>query len=161
MSSIYLLFGSNIGNRTANINHAIQLLVNRGFKLLHQSPIYETEAWGILSQPTFYNVCAEFKTTYSPVECLDICKKIENQIGRLERGRWQAREIDIDILYFDDIIIRSSKLTIPHTQLIRRIFALVPLNNIAPKKIHPVIQLNTTELLRLCTDEQQIIKIID
>lgn len=159
MPSVYLLFGSNVGNRVTNIRQAILTFVGEEFKLLQVSHFYETEAWGNEFQPLFLNVCAKYKTDKSPEEVLRLCKEIEIKIGRLNRGKWQEREIDIDILYYGKRTVTNEDLVIPHPLLIKRNFALLPLKEIAPRKKDPTLHLTSAQLLQLCTDEKQAYKL--
>ncbi len=159
MSSIYLLFGSNLGNRVTNINQAIEKCINIGLKCEKISHFYETAPWGVQEQPTFYNVAAKFEKHTDPERLLVDLKKIEVSLGRQKREQWTAREIDIDILYFGKDVINSNLLTVPHPFLIKRRFALEPLNEIAPKKNHPQLRLNSKQLLQLCTDTANVIKL--
>jgi len=159
MPSVYLLFGSNVGNRVTNVRQAILSFVGRDLKLLQVSYFYETAAWGNEFQPSFLNVCARYKTELHPKEVLQLCKEIEERIGRQNRGRWQEREIDIDILYYGKKQVNDDDLIIPHPRLIQRNFALIPLKEISPTKKHPVLHLTTTQLVKLCTDEKAVQKL--
>lgn len=159
MPATYLLFGSNLGNRVTNIRQALLSFVGEGFELLQVSHFYETQAWGYIDQPYFLNVCATLKTSLTPTELLYLCKQIERVIGRQNRGKWQEREIDIDILYYGKKVVLEQDLQIPHPRLIQRKFVLAPLAEIAPKWRHPVLGLTTKQLLTLCTDEQQVIRL--
>ncbi len=155
MPTIYLLFGSNLGNRVEFIRHGIQLLVQENIHLLQMSHIYETEAWGIENQANFYNLCVKAECRYSPLDLLHKLKNIERMVGRQQRQRWGERELDIDILYYGKQLYNSEELKLPHAQLIKRNFALAPLAELAPKKKHPKLKLTTTELLHLCTDQKK------
>lgn len=156
MPSVYLLFGSNVGNRVTNIRQAILSLVDNGLELLQVSHFYETEPWGIEEQQPFLNVAAKFKTKKKPHKLLQVLKEVELEIGRLERGRWQQREIDIDIIFYGKQIIQTDDLTVPHLLLIKRNFALEPLKEIAPRKKHPILGLTVREMAKLCTDNKTI-----
>ncbi len=159
MSSTYLLFGSNIGNRVSNIQHAIQLCVAEGIEMLQISHFYETEAWGNEDEPSYYNLCAKCTTNCNAENLLTILKSIEKKLGRVEREKWGSREIDIDILYFFDQVLELPNLIIPHPFLIKRNFALHALHELAPEKKHPVLDLNTKQLIALSTDEQAVEKL--
>jgi len=159
MPNTFLLLGSNIGNRVANIRQALLLLVGENSELLQVSHFYETKAWGNESQPDFYNLCARFSTKLTPEKLLVYCKKVEQQVGRQIRGKWEEREIDIDILYYGDEVINQDDLKVPHARLIQRKFALEPLAEIAPQKKHPILDLNSVQLLQLCTDAQSVIRL--
>ncbi len=159
MSSSYLLFGSNMGNRVTNIRQAILSCVEEGMILLQVSHFYETDAWGVENQASFLNVCVQVDTDLLPQDLLQVLKHIEHKIGRQNRGRWQEREIDIDILYYKSEVIDQQDLKIPHPFLIKRAFALHALNELAPEKKHPQLDLTTQELLNLCTDDKAVYRL--
>lgn len=142
---IGLGLGSNIGDRERYIRRAVDELVNI-FSLNRVSDIYETKAWGEENQPNFLNVCLLVETDKTPEEVLDTIKKIEDKLGRTKSYRWGPREIDIDILLFDNKQISSQRLTVPHPQLANRAFVLVPLMQIAGNLIDPNSKLSITEL---------------
>lgn len=156
MPSVYLLFGSNVGNRVTNIRQSILTLVSNGLELLQVSHFYETEAWGVEEQQPFLNVAAKFKTKKTPHKLLKLIKEVEVEVGRLERGRWQQREIDIDIIFYGKQVVETDDLVIPHPLLIKRNFALEPLKEISPRKKHPILGLTVREMEKLCTDEKAI-----
>lgn len=159
MPSVYLLFGSNLGNRVTNIRQAILTLVEYHLELLQVSHFYETEAWGVENQDHFLNVCVKYKTTRSTEELIKIIKKTEKKIGRLNRGKWESREIDIDILFYGSEQVKKKNLIIPHKYLIKRNFALQPLKEIAPQKKHPKYKLKVRKLSKLCTDDKRVLKL--
>jgi 2-amino-4-hydroxy-6-hydroxymethyldihydropteridine diphosphokinase len=128
--------GSNIGDRVANIRKAVDLL-NKNNRVTAKSNVYETPPWGVKTQPRFLNCCVTLETGESPLDLLRGVKDIEREIGRAARGRWEAREIDIDILTYGDERITSEELTIPHPLMRERAFVLVPLLDIAPGFKHP------------------------
>jgi 2-amino-4-hydroxy-6-hydroxymethyldihydropteridine diphosphokinase len=128
--------GSNIGDRLANIRKAVGLL-NKTDRVTAKSNVYETPPWGVETQPRFLNCCVALETDKSPIELLLRVKDIEREIGRETRGKWEAREIDIDILTYGDEKIASEKLAIPHPLMRERAFVLVPLLDIAPGFRHP------------------------
>jgi 2-amino-4-hydroxy-6-hydroxymethyldihydropteridine diphosphokinase len=131
-----LSLGSNIGDRLANIRAAVDLL-NKGGRVTAKSNVYETPPWGVETQPRFLNCCVTLETDKSPHELLRGAKDIERQLGRASRGKWEAREIDIDILTYGDQKITSAELAIPHPLMRERAFVLVPLLDIAPDFKHP------------------------
>jgi len=153
---VYLLLGSNIGVREQNLQHAIRLLVSYGVKLLRSSRIVESAPWGILDQATFLNQCIEIETSANPLILLEMCKSIEQEVGRQVRDKWTQREIDIDIIFYGKDSFDHPTLTIPHLQLIRRRFALIPLNELVPNLTHPKLDLTVEELLHLCTDTSKV-----
>ena len=159
MPTVYLLFGSNLGNRVTNIRQAILQLVGKETELLQVSYFYETEAWGETEQANFLNVAAMFSTSLSALDFLAKAKATEQAVGRLNRGKWQEREIDVDILFYGKKIVEEENLTVPHPLLIKRNFALQPLKEIAPEKKHPVFKLTVRKLAKLCTDEKRVLKL--
>ena len=136
MIECLLSLGSNIGDRIANIRAAVDLL-SKSNRVTAKSDVYETPPWGVETQPRFLNCCVTLETDKSPLDLLRNVKDIEREIGRVTRGRWEAREIDIDILTYGDETITSAELTIPHPLMMERAFVLVPLLDIAPGFKHP------------------------
>jgi 2-amino-4-hydroxy-6-hydroxymethyldihydropteridine diphosphokinase len=147
MSIVYISIGSNLGNREENCEKAIALLIKRGIKVIKRSSLCETEPWGVKEQPEFINVAVEVETHLRPEELLKNLKEIEIDIGRRESKLWGPRIIDIDILFYDDLVIKTPELEIPHPGINNRGFVLEPLSEIAPDKIHPVLKKSIKELL--------------
>jgi 2-amino-4-hydroxy-6-hydroxymethyldihydropteridine diphosphokinase len=129
--------GSNLGNRLANLRTAINSLSTK-IQPLTQSSVYETEPWGYSDQPTFLNLVLKGETKLDPQDLLTFLKDTEKSMGRKETFRFGPRLIDLDILFFDDLVLESPNLTIPHPRIIERAFVLVPLAEITPDFIHPV-----------------------
>jgi len=160
MINLYLLNGSNIGNRADNLKKAEHLL-NREFGLaLKVSNIYETQAWGNTNQPNFFNQALLYQSNLAPLHLLKTIKAIEKEIGGEHKEKWSARIIDIDIIFYGDALIESDELTIPHTFMHLRNFALAPLNEIAPKYIHPKLQVSVNEIFKNSMDKLKVEKII-
>lgn len=149
---IFLLLGSNLGERKLILHAAAGLIEKRVGTILSSSFVYETAPWGVTDQPVFLNQVLEVQSSLAPEEVLRIILDIEHELGRIRYERWGARVIDIDILYFDDLVSDSARLTLPHPRLHERRFTLVPLNEIAPDFIHPRLQKTTRELLDACHD---------
>ncbi len=147
MAIVYIGIGSNLGNREENCNRAIDLLVHKGIKLIKRSPLYETEPWGVKKQPRFINMAVEAETILTPEELFNTLKKIESALGRRETIRWGPRIIDLDILLYDDLVINTPELEIPHAGIKDRAFVLKPLSDIAPDKVHPVLKKSMQNLL--------------
>ncbi len=134
---IYLSLGSNLGDRLGNLHRAINHLPPK-VKNIIQSPVYETEPWGYSDQPMFLNQVIKANTALEPLELLEFLKGVEVLMGRQETFRFGPRLIDIDILFYDDLILNSPDLTIPHPRIAERAFVLIPLAELAPDLYHPV-----------------------
>jgi 2-amino-4-hydroxy-6-hydroxymethyldihydropteridine diphosphokinase len=134
----FLSLGSNLGDRAKNLGKAIASLAPPVQPLL-QSSIYQTEPWGYSDQPNFLNQVVKVETSFSPFELLDYIKGIEKQLGRQETFRFGPRLIDMDILFYDDLILETPQITIPHPRIHERAFVLIPLAEIAPDLIHPIL----------------------
>jgi len=154
-----LLLGSNLGNRMLYINTALHRLEEESVgKIILKSSVYETSPWGFTDQPDFLNQVAVIETSLKPMELLKKLKKIEKELGRTTSGKWQQRTIDIDILFYDEIIFESGDLIIPHPFLHKRKFTLVPLVEIMPDFVHPALKKKMTELLYDCQDACKVNK---
>ena len=143
---VYLLLGSNLGNRKEILDKAINLLSQKVGVVILQSKDYETAPWGITNQPDFLNLAVSIQTRLEPLQILEITQSIENQLGRVRKEKWGARLIDIDILFYGNEIIDEPNLKIPHPLLQERDFALTPLVEIAPNFVHPVFGKTILEL---------------
>jgi len=144
---IFIGLGSNLGNRLDYIQQALKALPPE-IKVLRSSQIYETPAWGYTDQPPFLNQVVEAQTELDPEALLAKLKSIEEQLGRVANFRYGPRCIDLDILFFDDLIYQSVTLNIPHPSLPQRAFVLVPLNEIAPNLLHPGLNQKISELVK-------------
>jgi 2-amino-4-hydroxy-6-hydroxymethyldihydropteridine diphosphokinase len=159
ISGTYLLLGTNIGDRFENLQKALELIEFQAGKILKKSSVYETAAWGFEDQATFLNMVVCIETDYSPEELLKIINTIEISLGRIRYEKWKERTIDIDILYYDNLIINSSSLIIPHPGITQRKFTLIPLVELIPDQIHPVLKLSQKELLSRCSDPLNVDKL--
>jgi 2-amino-4-hydroxy-6-hydroxymethyldihydropteridine diphosphokinase len=159
MKRVFLLLGSNLGDRSANLRAAANLLTKSAGPIITSSSIYKTAAWGLTAQPEFYNQALEIATALSPDQLLNTCLEIENQLGRKRLEKWGERSIDIDILFYDDTIVRQEHLQIPHPQIPFRRFTLVPLAQIAGDYHHPSMHKSITQLLHECPDDLPVTKI--
>lgn len=150
MSVCFIGVGSNLGNRQEYINSAIEKLrTAKDCSVENISFIYETEPEGGPKQDKFLNAAIKIKTTLSPSELLSVLKKIESVLGRRPcEVKWSARPIDLDILLYDDIILETEELVIPHPLMHKRWFVLKPLCDIAKEIVHPVLKKNINELLK-------------
>lgn len=155
-NGIYLLSGSNLGDRVANMARALEFIEQKAGRLVAQSQLYETAAWGIEAQPSFLNQVMEIASTLSPRELLNTLLSIEMEMGRERRQKWGERLIDLDILYYGDLVLNEQALSIPHPHLQERRFTLVPLCELAPLLVHPVLGKTQQELLDECPDELEV-----
>ena len=153
MNKVFLITGGNIGNRKKNLKTAATLIEKQIGKIIKSSKIYETDAWGITDQPSFYNQVHIVESKLPAQEIINSILKIEEKMGRIRTIKNAARIIDIDILFFNDEIINEPDLIIPHTEISNRRFVLMPLNELAPDMIHPVLKKSIQELLSTCKDE--------
>lgn len=136
----FLGFGTNVGDRKKNLVKALTLLNDRpDLTILRTSKIYETEPWGLQNQSKFLNMVAEISTSISPTELLERVKNLEIYIGRQPGPRFGPRLIDIDILLIEDQVVDEPDLKIPHERLHERAFVLVPLAELSPESIHPIL----------------------
>ena len=162
MSKLYLLLGGNLGDKRKIFSEAIQLINDRIGKTDSQSAIYETEPWGFESEDLFWNQVLEISTSLTPEEVLKQTQQIEHELGRIrKKHQYASRVIDIDILFFSDLILNQPNLIIPHPRIQERKFTLVPLAEIAPELIHPVFRKTVVRLLNECSDALKVEKVTD
>ncbi|MDL2265311.1 2-amino-4-hydroxy-6-hydroxymethyldihydropteridine diphosphokinase [Parabacteroides sp. OttesenSCG-928-G07] len=150
MPKVYIGLGSNIEDKYSNITQAVALLAERVGDVLALSSVYETKPWGFTSQNTFLNAVLLLDTDFTPEELLKETRQIELGMGRIEKsedGVYHDRSIDIDLLLFDDRVMQTPILTLPHPLMHKRKFVLEPLTEIAPALIHPVLKKSMRELL--------------
>ena len=143
----YLGLGTNLGDRWSNLREALRLLASGpGLRLLRCSQVYETEPWGVTEQPRFLNCAAEVAATLEPEALLTRCKEVEERLGRLPGPRWGPRLIDLDILLYGAQAVELPHLEIPHPRLHLRVFALIPLAELAAAAVHPGLGRSIGEL---------------
>ncbi|MCX2742535.1 2-amino-4-hydroxy-6-hydroxymethyldihydropteridine diphosphokinase [Mangrovivirga sp. M17] len=159
MKGIYLLLGTNLGERKENLKIATQKIEDQIGQILNYSSIYETAAWGKTDQPNFYNAVLEIEADISPDNLINKCLSIEKEMGRKRIEKWAERLIDIDILYMDDWIVKTNDLQIPHPRIQDRAFTLIPMNELDKNFKHPVLLKTQLDLLKSCSDKLEVKKI--
>lgn len=159
MSKVYFSIGSNKGNRSGLINEAIDKIDIIIGKVVLKSSIYETKSWGFNSN-NFYNICILLESTLTPELILNKILTIEKDMGRLKTtDQYSDRCIDIDILFFDNMIVNSKSLEIPHPRIQLRKFVLIPMLELTPDLIHPILNKSIRQLELECVDKDQPVKI--
>jgi len=153
----YILLGSNRGDRKKMLANARQMIEKQAGRIIDASSIYETTPWGFSDQINFLNQVCLIETELDPYSLLNRLLGIEQIIGRTRAHQgYSARTIDLDILYFDNEVLQSDYLRIPHPRLHERKFTLIPLAELAPEHIHPVLYKSTTQLLSDCSDSSEV-----
>ncbi|MGY4385102.1 2-amino-4-hydroxy-6-hydroxymethyldihydropteridine diphosphokinase [Pedobacter sp. UYP24] len=156
--NVYLLLGSNLGDRMTLLREAtreVELQIGKVFAI---SSYYETAAWGNTEQPSFLNLAVGLNTFLPPFSVLEQALAIEEHLGRIRLEKWGSRLIDIDIIFYDDLIIDNDRLRIPHPEMANRRFVLGPLAEIAPKLIHPISKKSVATMLSEISDNLVISK---
>ena len=138
---VYLSLGSNVGDKLLNIQNAIHLISLMRCEIIRKSSIYITEPWGNIEQEEFLNQVITIHTLYDPAYLLGILLNIESELGRTRSKRNAPRTIDIDILFYNNLIVHQKDITLPHPRMHLRNFILIPMNEIAAELIHPVLYL--------------------
>jgi 2-amino-4-hydroxy-6-hydroxymethyldihydropteridine diphosphokinase len=159
MNYAYLLTGGNIGKREYHLTVAAQQLEQRGGNIIERSSLYETAPWGKADQAMFLNQVLVIETHMNARELLNTILLIENLMGRDRSEKYGPRIIDIDIIFFNHLILNEPGLILPHPHLASRRFVLAPLNEVAAAYIHPVYYKTVTELLNECTDPLEVKKL--
>lgn len=155
MHQAVLLIGGNLGDRKGLIERAHTLLSALG-EIICQSSLYETQAWGGASEGNFLNQALILRTPLPPLALLEATQEIEHQLGRTREVHWGNRTMDIDIIYVDNLVYQDEKLSLPHPRIAERNFVLVPLTEILPDFIHPVLRVSHRTLLHQSADNNKV-----
>ncbi|MBN8835338.1 MAG: 2-amino-4-hydroxy-6-hydroxymethyldihydropteridine diphosphokinase [Niastella sp. SCN 39-18] len=159
MSKAYILLGANLGNPVKNLEMATQYIHQFIGSVERVSSLYQTAAWGHTAQPDFVNQVIIVQTDLSPLQTLQACLEIERKMGRIRTIKNAARNIDIDILFFNKDILQSEALCLPHPAMQYRRFVLVPLHELSPLFKHPILHKTIHQLLKECEDTLDVKKI--
>ncbi len=159
MKIVFLGIGTNLGSRERNLSEALAMIAENIGKILMSSSVYESEPWGFKSDDKFLNMVVKVETTLSASGLLGRILMDEVLLGRVRAGKqYTSRKIDVDILFYEDLILNEESLKIPHPHLHVRKFVLIPLCEIEPEFMHPVLKKNVTELLKMCEDKSEVRK---
>ena len=140
MSTAYVALGSNLGDREENLRNALKHLEANDVRVVKVSTFIETEPYGVTDQPGFVNAVCQVETKLEPLELLRLLLNIELEMGRVRLRRWGERNIDLDLLLYEDACVVSEELTLPHPDMQNRDFVLLPLAEIAGEVVHPILQ---------------------
>lgn len=161
MNFVYLLLGANLADRRGQLSRATQEIEEYIGVIIERSSIYETDAWGVDDQPSYYNQVLSVKTELEPLALLETIHEIENRLGRTRKKRWESRLIDIDILFYNDQVIEEEALIIPHPLLHIRKFTLLPLAELTKELWHPVLKKTIGQLLLEVEDPLKVKRLKD
>ena len=153
----YVALGSNLGDKEANLRKALELLEERGVEIVKTSTFISTEPYGVTDQPQFLNGVCEVRTSLEPLELLHTLLDIEQEMGRVRLRHWGERNIDLDLLLYEDVVMDTEELKLPHPDMQNRDFVLLPLAEIAPELVHPILQKSIEELSNLYISKRAVI----
>ena len=153
----YVALGSNLGDKEANLRRALELLIERGVEIVKTSTFISTEPYGVTDQPQFLNGVCEVRTSLEPLELLHTLLDIEQEMGRVRLRHWGERNIDLDLLLYEDVVMDTPELKLPHPDMQNRDFVLLPLAEIAPELVHPILQKSIEELSNLYISKRAVI----
>ena len=156
MNTVFLQLGSNMDDRNAHLKNANKLIAEDIGTIQKKSKIYESVPWGVENQNNYLNQVLEIKSKFLAEEVLEKVLQIEDKIGRIRNEKWGERIIDIDILFFNDLIVEKEGICIPHIHLHNRKFVLIPLNEIAADFVHPKYNKTIGDLLADCKDSEKV-----
>ena len=158
MNIVFLQLGSNLGNRKLLLEDAIIAIAERVGEVVKRSKVYESTPWRVEGQENYLNQILKVETELQADTVLSIILDIEKNLGRLRLEKWGERLIDIDIIFYNDSIIETAELCVPHKHMHERMFVLIPLHNIASDMVHPKYNKTVDELLQICTDKELVIE---
>ena len=153
----YVALGSNLGDKEANLRKALELLEERGVEVVKTSSFICTEPYGVTDQPQFLNGVCEVRTSLVPLALLHTLLEIEQEMGRVRLRHWGERNIDLDLLLYEDVVLDTEELKLPHPDMQNRDFVLLPLAEIAPELVHPILQKSIEELSNLYISKRAVI----
>ncbi|MFN8239099.1 MAG: 2-amino-4-hydroxy-6-hydroxymethyldihydropteridine diphosphokinase [Chitinophagales bacterium] len=156
MHTVYLLLGSNKGDRKRFLTLAQHLIQQHAGSIIQSSRVFITEPWGKDNQPKYLNQAMSISTLQTPLRLLKTLKKIEKVLGRVNKHHYSARTIDIDILFYDDTVMEAKNLIIPHPRLHLRNFTLVPLLELDKSYTHPILHKSIEQLTKECEDTLKV-----
>ena len=151
----YVALGSNLGDKEGNLRRALELLEERGVEVVRVSSFICTEPYGVTDQPQFLNGVCQVRTSLAPLALLHILLAIEQEMGRVRLRHWGERNIDLDLLLYEDVVMDTPELTLPHPDMQNRDFVLLPLAEMAPEIIHPTLQKTIHELV-ICLSAREL-----
>lgn len=162
MAQFYLLLGGNLGDKKQLFAQSLEMIESAVGKIIAQSAVYETEPWGFESDNLFWNQVVVVETSLQPLRILEEIQQIERRLGRVRHAQqYVSRLIDLDLLFYDQLIFQHPDLEIPHPRIAERRFVLEPLAEIAPNLLHPVLNKTAAQLLAECPDQLAVTKLKD